>query len=384
MADLKSLLPTGATYNSSLSAPSHSSPVAGSSSSNGLGSLVSSLLGGIPMFGSIANGIASYFGAKEQRKWEEQQQASQQEWNEKMMDKENQFNVNMWNMQNEYNDPSKQYERLLNAGFNPMFYGPDGTGNAEGMSSAQALGYERASNVQNPLATGAESMFQSSLQAKSLQKDLELKNAQIDEIKERTNSTTLDNEWKDKTMDARVQSEELSNSMTKETIENVKKERKQIDANIKKIEAETETEYFRMLLVKAQEAVQKATEKQILEMLPYQKLLAQAQTEAQKASAMASYYNALTQKGLLDAGYIEHYIDGMIADNRYKNAIANSQEAQSAINNLKAAVRTGHIWSIEDDDWFLEKMGKSFLNDLFANVSILAEAITGPIAGLLK
>lgn len=120
----------------------------------------------IPIVGSVVNGIVGAVGAKKQRKWEEQMQQQQMDWNEQMMDKQNQFNVNMWNMENAYNDPSAQKERMMAAGFNPMFYGPDGTANASSMSSAQALGYERATNVANPLQAGLSSALQT-LQATS-------------------------------------------------------------------------------------------------------------------------------------------------------------------------------------------------------------------------
>lgn len=106
---------------------------------------------------SVVNGALGLIGASQQRKWEEKQQDKQMQWNEMMMDKQNAFNVNMWNMSNEYNDPSNQYQRMLNSGYNPLYYGPDGTGNASAMESATALGYERASNVQNPLVAGLES-----------------------------------------------------------------------------------------------------------------------------------------------------------------------------------------------------------------------------------
>lgn len=111
----------------------------------------------LPSPNSIVNGIVGLIGAKKQRDWEEKQQQQQMDWNEQMMDKQNAFNVNMWNMQNAYNDPSAQYQRMLNSGYNPLYYGPEGAGNSSAMESAQALGYERASNVQNPLTAGVQS-----------------------------------------------------------------------------------------------------------------------------------------------------------------------------------------------------------------------------------
>lgn len=110
---------------------------------------------------SIANPIASFVGAAQQRKFEEQQADKQMAWNESMMDKQNAWTLDMWNRTNAYNDPAAQKERLLKAGLNPLYYGLDGS-SANGAESAQALGFDRASmnGITNPLqaAVNAELM----------------------------------------------------------------------------------------------------------------------------------------------------------------------------------------------------------------------------------
>lgn len=339
------------------------------------------MLDGLLDFGaSIVNGVVSAVGASKQRKWEEKQAAQQQQWNEQMMDKQNQFNVNMWNAQNEYNTPLAQKQRMEEAGYNPMYYGPDGTANAGGVSAASPLGYERATNVQNPLQAGLEGF----MSMRSLQKDIELKNAQIDKLHEDATGVKLDNQWKDMTMDARAEAEKLGNDLTKEQIGKVKSEKSQIEQNIKKLAAETEHEAFKQLLTQAQIGVQKANEKSILEMLPYEKLLKEAQTNAQKMSAMASYYNALTQKGLLDAGYIDKYIDSMVADSRLKNANASNQELMAEINNFKAAIKSGNIFETNNPDAPVTNALGKIMNGFFQDISILGEALTGGLSGILK
>lgn len=302
------------------------------------------------------------------------QQNKQREWNEYMQDKQNAWSLDMWNKTNEYNSPTAQVQRMRDAGLNPLYYGLDGS-SANGLESAQALGYERASakGMENPLQAG----LNAGISVKSLQKDIELKNAQIDKLNADSSGVKLDNEFKEKTMSARVEGEKLANEMSKEQIENVKKQREQIEADIKKKIAETESEQERKALIVAQTAVQKATEKQLVELLPLQKNLMEAQTEAQKAAAAASYANALYQNKLIDSGYIDEMV-------RAQKGVADNAAAQAAINQFKNAVKHGNIFTIDEGDNFIEKGGKQLINGLFNDVSIIAEALTGGLQGILK
>lgn len=330
---------------------------------------------------SLANPIAAVagaginaIGAAQQRKFEASEAQKQRDWNEQMQDKANAWNLEMWNKTNEYNSPIEQVQRLRDAGLNPLYYGLDGS-SANAMQSAQALGYDRASAsaFDNPLSAG----FEGATAAMSLKKDIELKNAQIDKLSQDTEGVRLDNEFKDKTMKARTEAEELKNSLSKEQIENAKKERQRIEQDIKKKIAETESEQERKSLIIAQAAVQRASEKEILELLPYKKLLTEAQTEAQKAAAAASFAHAMYEREMLDSGYIDELA-------RAQKGIADNAAAQSAINQWKDAVKHGNVYAINDDDFFLTKAGKHFLNGLFNNVSMVGEALTGGLAGVLK
>lgn len=103
----------------------------------------------------VAAAGLSLLGQKFQRDWEEEQAAIERSWNEEMMDKQNQFSLDMWNKTNAYNDPGAQYERLKNAGVNPLFYNLDGTGNATAFQSSNILSSSRPTGVMNGLAAAA-------------------------------------------------------------------------------------------------------------------------------------------------------------------------------------------------------------------------------------
>lgn len=113
---------------------------------------------GITALGSVAgagiSGAAQGKLNKETMKFNAEEAQKARDYSSEMWEKQALWNEGFWNKQNEYNSPSAQYQRLLDAGLNPMYYGLDGTGNADGMSAPQALGSPAASvaGLQNPLA----------------------------------------------------------------------------------------------------------------------------------------------------------------------------------------------------------------------------------------
>lgn len=342
------------------------------SGSNFLGSLLSALNPGSGLASGLLGAGLNMIGAAQQRNFEREQAAQQQAWNEKMLDKENQFSLDMWNKTNEYNTPASQLARMKEAGLNPLYYGLDGS-SANGLQSAQALGYDRASSSAfvNPLSAGYGALVQN----RTLEKDIQLKNAQIDKIKAETAGIGLDTEWKDKTMDARVEAEGLSNALTKESIEKVKKERDKMDAEIKKIHNEAETEIAKKAALEAQKLLDEAKYQEITELLPYKKLLMEAQTEAEKASAALAYANAAYQRKLIDDGYVDAIISQATAG-------AREREAQAIAEEIKNAIHTGNYF---DNDKFGGKASNAVLSGAYAfNESL------GPIfrvllgAGILK
>lgn len=113
------------------------------------------LNGALQAVGTVAGSAISSSAQKkinrEMMEFEREEAATQRDWNEKMWNAQNDWNLAQWNRENEYNSPIEQVQRLRDAGLNPLFYGLDGS-SASSMSSAQPLGYERAStpNLGNP------------------------------------------------------------------------------------------------------------------------------------------------------------------------------------------------------------------------------------------
>lgn len=286
--------------------------------------------GGSGLVGSLIGAGAGLISGALDRNFERQEAAKQRDWNESMLEKQNQWNIDMWNMTNEYNTPANQLARMKEAGLNPLYYGLDGS-SANAMQSAQALGYDRASarGLTNPILAGLKGY----MDMRAQDKQIELQNAQIDKIKADTESTQLDSEWKDKTMDARVEAENLGNKLTEETIDKIKKEKDKMSHEIDLIDKQADTEIARKAALEAQKALDEAKYKEVIELLPYRKLLMEAETEAQKASAAASYAHAAYERGLLSSGYIDAMVSNYKASARDKEAQAAAEELENSIKN---------------------------------------------------
>lgn len=332
---------------------------------------------------AVVGGVAQGSMNRATRKWNEKQAEKQQAWNEKMWNETNAWNMEMWNKTNEYNSPAAQVERLRDAGLNPMYYGLDGT-SANGVEASQPLGYQRAEadNQPNPVSTGIEQFAA----LRSLQKDIELKNAQIDKLGADTESVKLDNEWKDKTMEARVEAEKLANDKQAIDIKAVQQSIDESKERVNKLIEETKNEIEKRGLIAAQTILNKAQADEIAQLLPYKKLLIEAQTQAQKAAAAASFTHAAYEQGLIDSGYIDKMCEDMEASIRQKYSAAEANEAAKALNEWKNAVRTGNVFDLSEvPNWQITKKISQYLaNELFSFTSALSESVGGGLSGFIK
>ena len=306
-------------------------------------------------------------------------------WSEKMLDKQNAWNLTMWNAANEYNNPTHQVQRLRDAGLNPLYYGLDGS-SANGVQSAQPLGYERASvkGIANP-ALGIETK----MALRSLEKDIQLKNAQIDSIKENTKGTSLDNEWKDKTMDARAEAVELANSLSKKEVDQIDQALKESEQRIKESIQRVDNLVEEKALIQSQKMLNTAMTheaeeraKEIATLLPFRKLLIEAQTSAEKAHAAYLWTQQAKEQKLLDDGFYDSMVK--TAEKELERAGIDVEDAkvQQAIHKWQLSIKTGTAFDIEGEKGLgrvfsiLGNVGTSF-------VSTCAEAMGGSIAPLI-
>lgn len=312
---------------------------------------------GIQTATGIANNIMAAGREAAQRKWVEKQTKEQREWD-----------LDMWNRTNEYNDPKNQLARLENAGLNPLYYGLDGS-SAGTMSAASPVGLPSISprDIGNPI--------EAAMAAKLQNKQMELINSQIDKNKAETRNTGLDSDWKERTMNARVAAEDLKNNISEETIKEINAHKQEMEAHITKMAEETKSEIEKQGLLKAQKWLRNAEANQIAELLPYRKLLMEAQTDAQKAQAAASWANAAYNNGMIEAGYID-------AITEQAKQAAKSNEQIAAINEFAASCKNGTLYSYNGNAF--NDVPAFLMNGLVHAISTISQAVGGGLGGVLS
>ena len=321
--------------------------------------------------GEVASGIINNLAADVRAK-------KQRQWNEKMMDKQNEWTLNMWNKTNEYNEMKNQVARMQSAGLNPLAFNPDGSAAASTPAAAGVNSYERAdtTGLSNPVMTAKQTELMNK-QIDKLQSDIDKQNAERAGL-------ILDNQFKSDTLSAREAGVNLANKMSEEQIKLVEKQRDDISASIKKKEAEVKTETARLGLIEADKWLKSASAQQIVELLPYHKLLMSADTTAKKAAAAASFANAAYQNGLISSGYIDKLCDNVAADIEQSKAGTRNQNAIAAVNEFKASVKNGNIFDTSNPDFKGDKFLGNLINGLFYDLNVIGETLTGGLAGVFK
>lgn len=324
-----------------------------------------------PVLDSIVNGLFQNSINNKRMEFDRAEAGKQRAWNLEMWNKQANWTEEMWNKSNEYNTADAQVQRLRDAGLNPLYYGVDGVA-AQPMSSPQVLGYERAQagNLLNPYNGGIANVMNSL-------KDVQLKDAQIDKLKQDSTGVKLDNEFKDKTMKARVDAETLKNEVTKSQKEKFDAEKDQIFANIDKVKAETDNEILKGFLIQAETNLKNVQADEVRYLMEYKKLLMEAQTIAQKANASAQFVKAAIDQKLLKGGEVDALIEKAKAE-------AKSAEARRQIDEFKTAIHTGQLFDVDESDGLVKYgVGRALNRVLFA-VSSLSEALIGPVSGIFK
>jgi len=129
------------------------------------------------LLGTVANAVFTGMGNRAQRKW-----------NERMYDRQFQDNIRFWNMQNEYNAPQQQMNRYKEAGLNPnLIYGSGSqAGTASPINTPDVQPYQHRNPDVGSGISGALSKL-------AHYQDFQIKQAQLDIMKQQGNNIALDN-----------------------------------------------------------------------------------------------------------------------------------------------------------------------------------------------
>lgn len=194
------------------------------------------------------------------------------------------------------------YQRMVTdmqkAGVNPamaLSSGQIGTPSSPSPTSVSPVG----GNMSDLMA-----LFSLPYQIKNIKAQTE--NIQADTSKKQSETTgiNLDNSWKDIMNGLEAESKQERNKLTAKEREQIVQNIRESERRCAKLREETNSEVYKQLLYESEECLNRAKAWQIAEMMPYEKALAQAKTDAEKASAAVAFVQAAYQKGLIDAGYI--------------------------------------------------------------------------------
>lgn len=186
---------------------------------------------------------------------------------------------------------------MQNAGVNPaLIYGNGGSPNGI-PSTAEATSV-------NP---GAPTMgFQDIISLMKLPAEIKLLEAQAKKTDAEGEVKEAEVPYADEYFDLRNQGMNLVNKKTKADTDNAIELKNQIIEQTNLIAKQVKTEEERKLSVIAETALKKAQENQIVELLPFNKNLMEAQTEEANDRATLAWWQAVYQQGLVDSGYIEN------------------------------------------------------------------------------
>lgn len=111
----------------------------------------------------------------------------QRAWSERMYQRQYNDNVNFWNLQNEYNSPRAEMQRYKDAGLNPnLIYGNSNSGGSAGSIATPDI-------QQTQFRTPDISGIQGAGSVLSQFQDFQIKQAQIDIMKQQGNNLALQN-----------------------------------------------------------------------------------------------------------------------------------------------------------------------------------------------
>ena len=254
----------------------------------------------------------------------------------------------------------READDLRAAGINPMMTASGGTGAiVPSMPVTGSVSPGSASLNLGGLLTGVLDLV---LRAKKLPAEVENLESQAEKNRADANKTTtettgvqLDNEFKQRVMDAKVEGQKLANQMTRVQMSDLNSQidNRAHDSFLKSRQAATEEErqkYFESAAI-----LNRANAYKVMVMVPYEQALASAETQAEKATAGLAMVNAAYQQGLIDNGYIDNLCDKVASE-------AGIAKDTKEIADIKSSLRTGDFWS--EDKGVTKWLGEHLMTPL--------------------
>lgn len=294
--------------------------------------------------------------------------------NKEIHDADNAFNAaeaekaNNRDLQNLVEAPGKSMEGFAKAGVNPLLAITGGDfklPKASAASAASPLAMESYSPMFQQLQQGATGAITQAPQIENVKADTQLKQAQANRLAADTHGIELDNQFKQRTLDTRVEAQAQSLNLSRTQQKVLDKQIDEREAHIQKLIAEAKTEGEKRELFQAQKILANVSATKIAYMMQYEKLLVEAQTDAQKASAALSYAQAAYQKRLVDSDYITAMVDELRIRARSELQGIELTKAQEGLATLQKRLLSGDFTAAgADESTWLGKLSGEILRSL--------------------
>lgn len=309
--------------------------------------------------------------------------------NKEIHEADNAFNAeqaqiaNDRDLQNLVESPSKSMEGFAQAGVNPLLAITGGDfklPKASSASAASPLAMESYSPMFQQLQQGFTGAITQTPQIENVKADTMLKQAQANRLAADTEGITLDNQFKQRTLDTRVEAEKAALSLNRAQEKEIYKMIDEREASIKKQLEEVKTEEAKRDLMETQKILNRATARKIVEILPYEKLLAEAQTETQKSIAALNMVEQAFKQQLVDQQYALAMVDQLrtAADKNLSGSELN--RANEFCLRFQQAVRAGDFSKLEfpfKETW-LGKLGIADMQ-IFNTLRVALSGLNGSI-----
>lgn len=227
----------------------------------------------------------------------------------------------------------REVQDLIAAGINPML----AAGASGGSVHASPVSSVSPSSSGDLLGSVLSFVMQSKnlgIQRMVAEADVKLKEAEANNLNQRTAGQEIQNWIQEHTKELQVESARLDNLLKEKKIELSQEDINKAKEQTKLIVEQQKTEAAKQGALLAESVLKNAQAEQIVQLLPYQKALISAQTENQKAAAALAWAHEAYQRGLIENGYLDSFC-------REAFASANQAESEAAIAGVKAAIQSG-------------------------------------------
>lgn len=303
--------------------------------------------------------------------------------------------------QREMNASNTQYQRsvadMQAAGINPMMAVSNGGASVPSASSSGSvspspgnlgeilsavLGFQKF-GIEKMLAEKQGKVFDE--QAGNIAADTALKKQTESESKERERGARIVNDIKEATKENEIEAAKLRNNLTRAQEKAVYKGIDEACTRMSKNQAETDSEYEKQNLMRAQRALQNATAWQIYQLTPALNNYYNAQGQAARGAAAAAFVKAAYDYELIDNGYV----DSIAKEAAAKAGIAGDEQV---IKDIAVALRTGDWQKLEDMNIMSNPANYKFgpdrfignkLNEYLQGATVLMDNLN-PLAKILQ